>query len=134
MAQGGSEARCALFIRRGAGGAEGRRKRSGPGLLEDAYKLSLAHALRQDAHRLLREVRLDITWEGLSISHAYTMDLVVDDKVVVEAKTVEKFADAHFAQVNSYLYFSGLEVGLLLNFRAWPLREGGIRRIVNTKP
>jgi GxxExxY protein len=106
----------------------------GPGLLEDAYKLCLAHALRQDDHRVLREVRLDISWEGLSISNAYTMDLVVDDKVVVEAKTVEKFADAHFAQVNSYLYFSGLEVGLLLNFRAWPLREGGIRRIVNTKP
>ena len=55
------------------------------------------------------------------------------DKVVVEAKTVEKLVDAHSAQINTQLRFSGLEVGLLLNFRAWPLTEGGIRRVVHTR-
>ncbi len=56
------------------------------------------------------------------------MNLVLD-----EAKTVEKPGDVHFAQVNTQLRFSGLEVGLVLNFWAWPLREGGNRRIVHTR-
>ena len=57
----------------------------------------------------------------------------MDDKVVVEAKAIERFSDATFAQLNRYLYFSSFEVGLLLNFHAWPLREGGIKRLINTK-
>ena len=105
----------------------------GPGLLEDAYKLCLAHALRTDGHKILREVYVDIEWEGLLVERAYRMDLVVDDRVVVEAKTVEKLVDAHFAQVNSQLRFSGFEVGLLLNFRQWPLKEG-IKRVVHSRP
>ena len=105
----------------------------GPGLLEEAYKVCLAHALRLDGHKALQEVRLDITYEGLCIPNAYSMDLVVDDKVVVEAKTTERFIDAHFAQLNSYLQFSGLEVGLLVNFRNWPLKEGGIKRVINSR-
>ncbi len=107
-------------------------KALGPGLLEDAYKVCLAHALRLDGHKALQEVRLDITYEGLCIPNAYSLDIVVDDKVVVEAKTMERFNDAHFAQLNSYLRFSGLEVGLLLNFRTWPLKEGGIKRVINS--
>jgi GxxExxY protein len=105
----------------------------GPGLLEDAYKVCLAHALRLDGHKALQEVRLDITYEGLCIPNAYSLDIVVDDKVVVEAKTIDRFNDAHFAQLNSYLRFSGLEVGLLLNFRIWPLKEGGIKRVINSR-
>ena len=60
-------------------------KSLGPGLLEDAYKICLAHALRLDGHKALREVHLDITYEGLCGPNAYIMDIVVDDKVVVEA-------------------------------------------------
>jgi GxxExxY protein len=105
----------------------------GPGLLEDAYKVCLAHALRLDGHKVLREVFLDIEWEGLLVERAYRMDLVVDERVVVEAKTVEKLVDANFAQLNTQLRFSGFEVGLLLNFRQWPLKEGGIKRVVHTK-
>jgi hypothetical protein len=78
-------------------------KALGPGLLEDAYKVCLAHTLRLEGHKAMQEVRLDITYEGLCIPNAYVMDLVIDDK----------------------------EVGLLLNFRAWPLKEG-IKRVVNT--
>ena len=108
-------------------------KSLGPGLLEDAYKVCLAHALRLDGHRAFREVHLDITYEGLCVPNAYIMDLVVDDKVVVEAKAIEKFSDVNFAQLNSYLHFSSFEVGLLLNFHAWPLKDGGIKRLINTK-
>ena len=67
-----------------------------------------------DGHKVLREVYVDIEWEGLLVERAYRMDLVVDDRVVVEAKTVEKLVDAHFAQVNSQLRFSGFEVVLAL--------------------
>ena len=105
----------------------------GPGLLEDAYKVCLAHALRQDGHKVLREVYVDIDWEGLLVERAYRMDLVVDDRVVVEAKTVEQLVDAHFAQLNTQLRFSGFEVGLLLNFRQWPLKDRGIKRVIHTR-
>ena len=107
-------------------------KALGPGLLEDAYKACLAHALHQAGLKALREVRLDITWEGLCIPNAYLMDLVVEDKVLVEAKTVERLVDVHFAQVNSYLRFSGMELGLLLNSRTCPLKDGGIKRAIRT--
>ena len=105
----------------------------GPGLLEDAYKVCLAHALRLDGHKVLREVHLDIEWEGLLVERAYRMGLVVDEKVVVEAKTVERLVDANFAQLNTQLRFSGFEVGLLLNFRPWPLKDGGIKSVVHTR-
>jgi GxxExxY protein len=61
------------------------------------------------------------------------MDLVVDDKVVVEAKAIERFSAANFAQLNSYLHFSSFEVGLLINFHNCPLKDGGIKRLVNPK-
>ena len=108
-------------------------KALGPGLLEDPYKVCLAHSLRLAGHKALREVHLDLTWRGLLVERAYRMDLVIDDLVVVEAKTVESLVDAHFAQLNTQLRFSGFEVGLLLNFRQWPLKEGGIRRVIHTR-
>ena len=52
---------------------------------------------------------------------------------VVEAKGIERFSDANFAQLNSYLHFSGFEVGLFINFHNWPLKDGGIKHLVNTK-
>ena len=107
-------------------------KALGPGVLEDAHKACLAHALRLDGYKALREVRLDIAWEELCIPNAYIMDLGVEDKVLVEAKTVERLADVHFAQENSCLRFSGLELGLLLNFRTWPLEDGGIKRVIRS--
>jgi len=108
-------------------------KTLGPGMLEGAYKICLAHALRNGGHQVLQEVHLDLTFEGLCVPNAYVVDLIVDSKVVVEAKTVDRFVDAHYAQVNSYLHFSGQQVGLLLNFRTWPLKDGGIRRVIRTR-
>ena len=81
----------------------------------------------------LREVQLDITYEGLCVPNAYLMDIVVDQKVIVEVRTVDRFIDAHLAQLNSYLYFAGIEVGLLFNFRIWPLKQDGFKRVINTR-
>ncbi len=59
--------------------------------------------------------------------------LVVDHKVIVEAKAIAKFSDADFAQSNNCLHFANFKVGLLINFHNWPLKDGGIKRLVNTR-
>ena len=102
----------------------------GVGLYEKPYKVCLAHALRQKGHRVLMEVKLDITFEGLLVPESYRLDVLVDDTVVVEAKAVERLTPIHQAQVLTYLRLSGKEVGLLLNFWACPLKDGGIQRLV----
>jgi len=102
----------------------------GVGLYEKPYKVCLAHALRQKGHRVLAEVHLDITFAGLHVPDSYLIDLLVDDAVVVEAKTVERLTSIHQAQALAYLRLSGKEVGLLLNFWACPLKDGGIQRLI----
>jgi len=104
----------------------------GVGLHEKPYKVCLAHSLRQKGHKDFPEVILDLTFEGLLISEACKVDLLVDDLVVVEAKTAERLNALHQAQVLTYLRLSGKEVGLLLNFWASPLKEGGIQRFIRT--
>ena len=104
----------------------------GVGLYEMPYKVCLAHALRRKGHKVLTEVILDLTFEGLLISEAYKIDLLVDDKVVVEAKTVERLSPMHHAQVLTYLRLSGKDVGLLLNFWVSPMKDGGIKRLIRT--
>ena len=78
----------------------------------------------------MTEVILDLSFEGLLISDAYKIDLLVDDLVVVETKTVERLNALHQAQVLTYLRLSGKEVGLLVNFWASPLKDGGIQRLI----
>jgi len=102
----------------------------GIGLYENPYKVCLAHALRQKGHRVLTEVKLDIQFDGLLIPDSYRIDLLVDDSVVVEAKTVARLIPIHQSQVLTYLRLSGMKVGLLLNFWANPLKDGGIQRLV----
>ena len=108
-------------------------KALGVGLYEKPYKVCLAHALRHKGHKVLTEVILDLTFEGLLVSDAYKIDLLVDDLVVVEVKTVERLNIIHQAQVLTYLRLSGKEVGLLLNFWASPLKDGGIQRLIRTQ-
>lgn len=104
----------------------------GPGLLERPYKACLAHALRKAGHRVVTEVALDITFEELLVPEAYRLDLLVDDTVIVEAKAIEKLDTMHQAQLLTYLRLARKEIGLLLNFWARPLKEGGIQRLVLT--
>ena len=102
----------------------------GVGLLEKPYKVCLAHALRLKGHQVLAEVKLDIQFEGLLVDDSYRLDLLVDGQVVVETKTVERLSPLHQAQLLTYLRLAGKEVGLLLNFWASPLKDGGIQRLV----
>lgn len=102
----------------------------GPGLFESIYKSCLAHELRKAGMRIETEVPLAVRYEDLELPNAYRMDMVVEGQVVLELKAIEKIAAVHQAQLQSYLRLSGYRVGLLLNFLAWPLKNGGIRRIV----
>lgn len=105
-------------------------KALGPGLLETAYEACLAHELSLEGLGVERQVPLGLTYRGLEIPLAFRMDLVVEDKVLVELKVVDALVPEHEAQVLSYLRFSGLQVGFLLNFRAVPLAKAGLRRFV----
>ena len=102
----------------------------GPGLLESAYEACLAHELSLAGHRVERQIPLGLSYRGLEVPQAFRMDLVVDGKVLVELKVVDAFVPEHEAQVLSYLRFSGLTVGLLINFKSIPLTKSGLRRFV----
>lgn len=105
--------------------------RLGPGLLESAYELCLAHELRRRGHEVRCQVPQSIRYDDeVLLENCYRIDLLVDEAVVVELKTVERLAPVHEAQLLSYLVMSGYRLGLLLNFRVAHLRDG-IRRLVN---
>jgi GxxExxY protein len=105
----------------------------GPGLLESAYQVCLAHELRKKGHQCETEVPLPVTYDGLRLDCGYRMDLVVDDAVVVEVKSVEKVHGIHEAQLLTYLRLSGKPRGLLINFNEALLKNGLHRRALTRR-
>ncbi len=101
----------------------------GPGLLESTYSLCLEHELRARGMRVEREKPLDVVYDGVRIDGGYRVDLLVDDDVVVELKSVQKLLPIHEAQLLTYLKHAGLKVGLLLNFNV-TLLKNGLQRVV----
>jgi GxxExxY protein len=104
----------------------------GPGLLESAYEACLAYELRQLGLSVQQQQALPLVYKEIRLDQGYRIDLLVEEKVVVEVKVVEQIAPAHEAQVLSYLRLSGCEVGLLLNFNVKLLKDG-IRRFILTQ-
>jgi GxxExxY protein len=102
----------------------------GPGLLESAYQACLACELRARGLQVETEVHLPIRYKSVQLEAAYRIDLLVEDAIIVETKTVSQFAPVHEAQLLSYLKLSDRRVGLLINFHALRLRDG-IKRIAN---
>ena|SRR5579859_4932206 len=100
----------------------------GPGLLESAYEQCLCHELGMRRICYVRQVPLPIVYKGMSLDCAYRLDLLVERKVVVEIKAVERLLPIHQAQVITYLKLTGLEVGLLVNFNV-PVLKLGLRRL-----
>ena len=100
----------------------------GPGLLESAYQRALEHELTLRRVRFEAQKVCAVTYKGLVLEDAYRLDLLVEDKLVIELKTVDAFADVHEAQALTYLKFSGCRVGLLINFRTRLLKDG-VRRL-----
>jgi len=105
-------------------------KRLGPGLLESTYRACLVEELRLRgiAHR--QEVALPISYRGLVLDDACRLDLLVDDLVILELKSVQRLESIHEAQLLTYLRISGRWLGLLLNFNTVRLRNG-VQRLVN---
>lgn len=101
----------------------------GPGLLESAYKACLAYELRKKGLKVEEEKPVPVIYEEVKLDCGYRMDLLVEDKVVVELKTVDCFHDVHFAQVLTHLRFGKKKIGLLLNFNVKSLKEG-IKRLI----
>lgn len=104
----------------------------GPGLLESAYEACLAYELAQLGLAVDRQKKQPIVYENLKLEEGYRIDLLVDQRVVVELKAIERLRDVHEAQLLSYLRLSGCEVGLVINFHVAHLRDG-IRRVINSR-
>jgi GxxExxY protein len=104
-------------------------KQLGPGLLESAYKECLQYELIKSGLHVVSEKPMPIVYKDIKLDHGYRIDLLVNNKVVIELKTVEPFTDVHMAQVITYLKFGNYKLGLLLNFHVTTLRNG-IKRII----
>ncbi len=101
----------------------------GPGLLESAYEACMVHELRKAGLKVVNQVVLPVHYDGIELELGYRLDLLVEDRVIVELKCVEKILPVHEAQLISYLRLSRKSVGLLINFHVRSLKDG-IRRFV----
>jgi len=102
----------------------------GPGLLESAYQTCLEYELKKSGLKVEKEKPMPIIYEEIKLDHGYRIDLLVENKIVVELKTVERFTDVHLAQVLTYLKLGEYKLGLLINFNVTLLKQG-IKRIIN---
>ncbi len=105
----------------------------GPGLLESAYQALMVYELRKRGLRVEAEKPITLNHDGVSIDVAYRADLIVEDKVIVELKSVEELAKVHKKQLKTYLRIADKRLGLLINFGAELIKDG-ISRVANGMP
>lgn len=106
--------------------------RLGPGLLEKVYEALLTRSLEKRGLRVERQKSISFEFDGMRFDNAFCVDLMIEDQVVVELKSVEKLAPVHHKQVLTYLRILDLPVGLLINFGAAMLKDG-VHRIANAR-
>lgn len=105
-------------------------KELGPGLLESVYELLLAHELESCGLKIARQVPVKISYKGICFDEGFRIDMLVEDKAILELKSVESTSRAHKKQVLTYLKLTGLKLGLLINFGE-ALMKDGITRLIN---
>ena len=105
-------------------------KHLGPGLLESAYESCLCHELSLRGLSFERQVALPLDYKDLHVPSAFRLDLVVEDKIIVELKSQEGILAVHEAQLMTYLRLTGKRVGLLLNFNVPTMKDGITRRVL----
>jgi GxxExxY protein len=105
-------------------------KRLGPGLLESAYELALQFDLIDAGLKVQRQVPMPFIYREVELETGYKLDLLVENLVIIEIKSVDALAPVHFAQLLTYLKLANLKLGLLINFNTKLLKEG-IHRVVN---
>lgn len=108
-------------------------KELGPGLLESVYEMVLAQALSDQGLNVARQKPVAITFRGLVIADAFRADIIVDDRLIVEIKSVEKSHPVHAKQLLTYLRLTKQPLGLLMNFGCATFREG-VKRVANGHP
>jgi GxxExxY protein len=104
----------------------------GPGLLESAYKECLFYNILKEGFNVVKEKPIPLVFEEVKLECGYRIDLLVENKLLIEIKSVEALNDIHFAQTLTYMKLGNYKLGLLINFNVLRLKDG-IRRIVNGK-
>lgn len=102
----------------------------GPGLLESAYEECMFYELKKSNLKVEKQKPLPLIYEDVNLEVGYRIDIIVEDKFIVEIKSVESLNDVHLAQILTYLRLSNCKLGLLINFNVKLLKEG-VRRVVN---
>ena len=105
-------------------------KALGPGLLESAYEYALYYDLKELGLNVQRQVAMPFKYKEIELDVAYRIDILVENKVIIEVKAVENLTATHFAQTLTYLKLANLKLGILLNFNEKYLKHG-IQRVVN---
>ena len=106
-------------------------KQLGPGLLESAYQECLYYEIVNSGLIVEKQKALPIIYKDIKLDHGYRIDLLIENKIVIELKTVEAFTDVHFAQILTYLKLGNYPLGLLINFDSKILKNN-IKRFINT--
>jgi len=105
----------------------------GPGLLESVYEIILANELKSRGYEIIRQAAVPIEFRGVKFDEGFRADLIVNNKVIIKLKCVERLNNAHKKQLLTYLRLTGLHLGFLLNFGE-ALMKNGIHRVVNNLP
>ena len=101
----------------------------GPGLLESVYEIVLEHELRRRGLQVERQVPVSITFKGIVFAEAFRADLIVENKVIIDLKSVEQLSKAHRKQIQTYLKLTGKKLGYLFNFGEAVLKDGIVRAV-----
>ncbi|MCS6860995.1 MAG: GxxExxY protein [Abditibacteriales bacterium] len=105
----------------------------GPGLLESTYEECLCHELSLRGLSFKRQQPVSVVYKGIRLECGYRYDILVEDRVIIEVKSVDALAPVHEAQLLTYLRLGGWQVGLLLNFNVVRMKDGIVRRVLNLK-
>ncbi|MBE5317582.1 GxxExxY protein [Pedobacter sp. MR2016-19] len=101
----------------------------GPGLLESVYETVLTYVLTKNGLDVKQQVKLPVVFEGITLDAGYRIDLLINDLVIIEVKSVETLAPVHHKQVLTYLKLSGLRLGLLVNFNSSNISQSIWRKV-----
>ncbi len=104
-------------------------KQLGPGLLESAYEECLIFELQQKGYKVERQKPVPVIYKEIKLDYGYRIDVLVENKVLLELKSIEAIAPVHEAQILTYMKFSGIKIGLLMNFNVTVLKNG-LKRFV----
>jgi len=102
----------------------------GPGLFESVYENILAHELIEKGLFIKRQYPIPVVWKGKKLDHGFRADIIIEDRVIIEIKSIEAIAPVHQKQLLTYLKLAKIKLGLLINFNNALIKDG-IQRIVN---